>query len=329
MLYELILTDKCNRNCDFCWVKKGSYVASKDDVMAFIQKVKFLEDQKSSLFKISLFGGEPLLNIDGIRLVNQAFQDDPRCQIDVTTNGDFISSISDLENMQNINWHITAYDFKTRPEMYLSAARKLEKVFFSYTFTEKDLDSSDDFRDFARKEAKCQYKIAFSHTPSSWGQTKAQDLYQKVREIMLLELEDAIYDDKSLPVQSLLANHYLKLVFGFMANSQEIAHPTCISQRKMSFYQGKMIGNCLLLHQMAREKKILKTIIGCCGCKYECICSKSCIAEVAGETVDEKLCMIQKACFDSILDFAEKHQCNTVWRDKIVKMYLSQGENED
>ena len=73
------------------------------------------------------------------------------------------------------------------------------------------------------------------------------------------------------------------------------------------------------------EKKLNKLdFFECQGCDYMKVCTKSCIAEVKnGEIVDEKICTIEKACIDAIAMFAEKHQCNRIWRDKILKHYLS------
>jgi len=91
MTYEFIATTKCNRNCSFCWVEKSSYVASKDDAFKFVDEVKKLECGGQRKFKISLFGGEPLLNLEAIGIIIKAFEDDNRCQINISTNGDLIS----------------------------------------------------------------------------------------------------------------------------------------------------------------------------------------------------------------------------------------------
>ena len=133
MIYEFIATNRCNRQCDFCWVEKGSYIASKDDASKFIKEVKQFESYSNrQKFKISIFGGEPLLNLEAIEMIASAFSDDRRCQINISTNGDFIlQNISRIQMMPNINWHVTAYDYKTEKAKYLDIAHALQNLTFS------------------------------------------------------------------------------------------------------------------------------------------------------------------------------------------------------
>jgi MoaA/NifB/PqqE/SkfB family radical SAM enzyme len=44
MIYELILTDNCNRNCSFCDIKKSNYVETIENIQKFysgIDKSKY------------------------------------------------------------------------------------------------------------------------------------------------------------------------------------------------------------------------------------------------------------------------------------------------
>ncbi len=336
MTYEFIATNQCNRRCSFCWVKKGSYVASKNDALKFIEEVKKLETRPMPRkFKISIFGGEPLLNLEVVEAIVNAFKNDQQCQINISTNGDLIfQQLPRIQALARIKWHVTAYDFKTDTRKYLSIAQALSDLVFSYTFTESDIDDARAFKEFARDHAHVQYKIAFSHCPSSWKSIDAENLRSKVLDIMTSELEDIVDDSYSVPIQSILADHYLSLIVGAVARlhyGQDLVPTTCLTgYQKMSFFDGRFCGKCLRVPQ-SREEELAKLRFECCGgCDYEKACTKSCIAEVKdGGVVDEKLCTIEKACFDAVAMFTERHQCNRVWRDKILKHYLAKAVQEN
>lgn len=336
MTYEFIATNQCNRRCSFCWVKKGSYVASKNDALKFIEEVKKLETRPTPRkFKISIFGGEPLLNLEVVEAIVNAFKNDQQCQINISTNGDLIlQNLPRIQAFARIKWHVTAYDFKTDPRKYLSIAQALLDLVFSYTFTEFDIDDARAFKEFARDYAHVQYKIAFSHCPGSWKSIDAENLWSKVLDIMTSELEDIVDDSYSVPIQSILADHYLSLMIGAIARlhcGQNLIPTTCLSgYQKMSFFNGRFCGKCLRVPEDIEKKLSKLEFVGCKQCDYEKICTKSCIAEVRDSgMVDEKLCAIERACFDAIAMFAENHQCSSVWRDKVLKYYLADAIQEN
>ena len=51
---------------------------------------------------------------------------------------------------------------------------------------------------------------------------------------------------------------------------------------------------------------------------------KTCVAEIVNEgKVNNKLCAFEKACFDAISEYAEKHVNDRVWKHRVVEAYLN------
>ena len=122
--YELILTDKCTRNCSFCNNKQSQFVASLEQVQAFYNQV--IARQKGhplSVYQISIFGGEPTLNIDALDLTVKLFIDKP-CKIVIYTNADLIDQILDKPYISRVVLQISAYDIFSNLEKYLNVINK-------------------------------------------------------------------------------------------------------------------------------------------------------------------------------------------------------------
>jgi len=107
-----------------------------------------VKNAKQESFKISIFGGEPLLNLDGIKQIVDGFKDYEQCEdIVITTNADDFKTILNEKWIHEVSWHISAYDFMSDPGKYKNLAKVLGPSLkqIQYTFSENDIDQIKDF----------------------------------------------------------------------------------------------------------------------------------------------------------------------------------------
>lgn len=245
----------------------------------------------------------------------------------MTTNGDLASS-DVIQKLQNIFWHISIYDFMKDPDRYAELASQLRKKSFQFTFTEDTIDYVDDFRQFSRSIG-VQYKTTFSHSRASWRGLSSFELHDIAEETMMRELEDILYDPFEVPIQSILADHYLRILLGSIARKMKTGSfqtdfcPTCLDSQKKIFLKGEFIKSCLRFADLQPPQSCFKD---CQVCDYFNVCPKSCIAELDDDgKVDSKLCALEHGCFDAVCAFAEAHQCDRVWRDKVLRQYIQES----
>lgn len=324
MIYELVLTDQCTRSCSFCWVQQTSHVESKDNVLKFIDEVKKSNQQE---FVISLFGGEPLLNIEGIKLVVEQFANDPRCKsLEIATNGDLIPKIINQDWVKVLKWHISAYDIFEDATKYQQIATQLglDRTTIQYTFTENDIHLVHQFQKLARECVHAsQYRIVFSHSKMSWNSISQEKLHQLVFGVAMNELELVLNDFPK--VQSCTMLKPLKNIIGKCLldnNQQREKRFCCLDTSKRVFYNGNFIGPCLLAKDIQADHRCIYSIDPkCIHCDYDRVCSRSCFCELLdSQIVDDKLCIIEKAQFDAVSEFASKHQYSRIWREIIRRI---------
>ena len=72
-LMRLILTHQCNLNCEYCYEKHKDCQSMEFEIAKQIidNEYKKALDQNSSLFVISLFGGEPNLKFELIKQIEE------------------------------------------------------------------------------------------------------------------------------------------------------------------------------------------------------------------------------------------------------------------
>lgn len=112
MKYTLVITQKCNLACDYC------YVGHKNSVMALLTAKKivdfiFKSTPKKEKIDIGFFGGEPLLEFDLIKEITAIIQkhknfDPNRAILSVVTNGTvFSKEIKDFFAEKNVGLGIS------------------------------------------------------------------------------------------------------------------------------------------------------------------------------------------------------------------------------
>ena len=329
MTYEIVLTTSCTRNCDFCWVQKSQFFESSANIQRFIHLVK---DAKQERFKISIFGGEPLLNLDGIKQIVSGFKDYEQCEdIVITTNADNFKTILNEKWIHEVSWHISAYDFMSDPGKYKNLAKVLGPSLkqIQYTFSENDIDQVKDFQTYSRSiDSQLKYKIAFSHSRSSWTRIGESDVYSKVFNAMISEFNLALDDFPKF--RTISTANILKSILGgtgIVDGYQKKC--SCLDQmsnKKAVFYQGKFIDvPCLLLEQRRHAVDLAKNNSydsKCMNCEYFKICSQSCLGELEEDgKVDSKLCQIEKAKFDAACDFIADHKYSRILKE-LIKEYI-------
>ena len=299
--YELFLTNKCTRNCAFCDIPKNSFVSTENDATDFIEYVKQHESLLSN-FHISFFGGEPLLCIDLIYKVIDAFKDYPNCYFFATTNADLIDSLDVSRLTSRFIISISAYDIFNDAQKYEAMNQKFHalKPAFLFTFDQSTINKVDEFVSICQKN-NLEYKVAFSHSYKSWDKLPINELKSKLCSFYNGELQN-FYDSKSfVPNQSIkrYVNRFMQCIFD--KNTKEFF---CITEDKTVFYNGQDIGPCIRLKGICNFQYPRR----CKECKYAQCCSKGCVAEYHDENIDEKLCIINKVAFEAVENFISIHR---------------------
>lgn len=87
--FQLVLTERCNMACIYCYMKNKSFDMSEkvfDKHYKMLPKIMSFYNQNT--YVAALFGGEPLLNWDLIEYITPILNSDPKCKfIIVMTNG--------------------------------------------------------------------------------------------------------------------------------------------------------------------------------------------------------------------------------------------------
>ena len=313
--YQIFLTEKCNRQCSFCYINKNDYVETAQNIEKFILEVK-KQNERSSSFSIDLFGGEPLLNMNGIKQIVEGFSTYRNIQINLITNGDFIEKLYDYEYLQRIKVRVTAYDFFYDTQKYSSIVEEfksrdiIENLSFSYTFTSKDFQHINTFIDFCRNH-KVKSSVRFSHDKKSWKDVTTNVIYSTLYSFYDQQFK-TFYNKTTFDIQESISNQLRRFIQClFDDNVQEC---NCMTETNKVFYRGKFINTCIRFLETNLKKHYF--LNRCQSCQYKTICSKSCVAEYEANDVDEKLCIIQKVLFDvlskNFLDYENDHRLNQI-----------------
>jgi uncharacterized protein len=82
----VVLSEKCNLNCTYCGVDKWSKKAI--DPYLYLEEFRKMRSQyPSETIKIDFFGGEPLLQMDLIKIILDGVKDDRNLKLFMPTNG--------------------------------------------------------------------------------------------------------------------------------------------------------------------------------------------------------------------------------------------------
>lgn len=303
MVYELVLTDSCNRHCPFCYVKHNGYVETEENIKKFINHVKQTNQDKNERFSINLFGGEPFLNYRGIKMVCDNFLSDYRCNILIITNGDLITK-ENIEEIRKCSIHLSTYDIfdKSSWSRYSWIYNQFKNSICQYTITADDIEKVHKLKEIYRTLG-MNYHLRFSHDPDSWKSMSESEIYDAVYKLTLTELDEYITNFSNLTprAQDFLDYHLIRYCAGLFDRNME--ENFCAFNRKqcgkLSFYKGEFVGPCIRLI----GKQLDFSGLGCKSCRHYRICSKSCFAEITNFGVNSKLCSIEKARFDAIYFF--------------------------
>lgn len=129
---NLILTTKCQRNCEYCFAKDSMISESEFSLDNFIRAVKFLSTGPKN---INLLGGEPTLHKNFCDMLELLLKKDFRVQ--VFTNGmvknETLDSIISVINKITLKKDQLYFSVNVREEKYRSKLEtKLQERFFDY-----------------------------------------------------------------------------------------------------------------------------------------------------------------------------------------------------
>lgn len=324
MIYEITLTNNCTRSCSFCTLEQSSYVESLDNIKKYYKLILTNQNNRGNkYFIISLFGGEPLLNIPGVKLCIDLFKN-KNCDIWLYTNGDLINSIYNELYLQYLNIQISAYDIFNNVKKYQvminNLKTKCKYIQLAYTFSENDIHNIDIFINIC-KELNINYKISFSHTLSSWKNITNDMLYNYIFKYYLNTTLNFYNNNFSFILPNAISKPFTQatdLLFNYKSNIK-----TCISKNKMVFANGLYVGSCIKLF----KKNIIDDIpYNCIKCLYKNVCSKSCLAEHINKIVPEKLCIIEKSKIDVMMYIIDKY-ASDIKMKKLVQYQIDKMNN--
>ena len=283
MIYELILTDNCNRNCSFCDIKKSNYIETIENIQKFYSGI-----DKSEHYQLNLFGGEPLLNIDGINEIMHLVENDD-CEIILVTNGDFIDRLSKIYNYKRIKVQVSAYDILEDSNKYKKMYDFLgDRMNLSYVFTEDNIDKVPDYKHIC-EDIGMKYIYMLSHSERSWKNISNDNLKKKIENLVEYEIRTH---------KPMVCDRYIKR-FIELKEKGEITEQCCIDLSKKVFYKGHFTRGCIL-YDNQNIKDIVLNIGKCKDCYYRKMCFKSCFFERVNRNIPEKLCLIEKTLINSV-----------------------------
>ena len=289
MTYELILTENCNRNCSFCDIKKTDYVETAENIWNFYRTF-----DRSQKYTLVFFGGEPLLNIDGINEMMRLVEDDD-CDIRLITNGDFIDRFSRIYDKDRIKVQVSAYDIFKDYKKYFDIHGMLgEGMNLSYVFTENDIGRIREYKEISEAIGS-DYTYSLSHSERSWEKIDAEMLRRRIADLAYHEITSR---------KHIVLDRYVKRFLELRRNG-DIQERCCIDSGKMILHRGRIIRGCALLDGMDIGKQTLG-IGKCSDCYYRKICFKSCFYERVNGNIPEKLCLIEKTLVDCAYSFCRR-----------------------
>ena len=114
-----------------------------------------------------------------------------------------------------------------------------------YTFTKSDIYKACEFSKICWNN-NIKFKIAFSHSSSSWTDFKLDDLYNTVFNLIYEELVKTITEYPNF--SSIAIMKPLRLVLGHLFNEKHSDKKCrwCLDcNEKMSFFKGEFVGSCM------------------------------------------------------------------------------------
>jgi sulfatase maturation enzyme AslB (radical SAM superfamily) len=289
MTYELILTENCNRNCSFCDIRKTDYVETVENIRNFYQTF-----DRGQRYTLVFFGGEPLLNIEGINEMMHLVENDD-CDIRLITNGDFIDRFSLIYDSDRIKVQVSAYDIFKDHKKYSDMHKTLgERMNLSYVFTEDDIGKVREYKGICESIG-VDYIYSLSHSERSWRNMDSETLRRKITDLACHEI---------MSRKHVVLDRYIKRFLELRQNG-DVQERCCIDSGKMILHRGRIIRGCMLFGGMDIEKQT-SGIGKCSDCYYRTICFKSCFYERISGNVPEKLCMIERTLIDRAYEFCRR-----------------------
>ena len=296
--FEFILTEKCNRKCPFCYVSKTDFCSTITDIGIFYDSIK-AKVSDGERYAINIFGGEPLTNQFILKKLIDRFRYE-NCELHLFTNGDMLTKDYYETYLYKVYLHITAYDIFTNRKKYEDILEYVDrnKVTFSFTFDQCSIDKTKLFIDTV-KEMGVKHKVSFSHDIKSWDTIDINDLYDKIYSVYQYEMDILSVNamNENYEMSKLLAPK-LGRILERMYNYDDTDY-FCFDSKEV-FYNGKFIGGCIRYKDSTPDRTIP---IRCTSCQYRYMCNKSCPAEYVCGDIPLKLCIIEKAGFESVMDY--------------------------
>lgn len=329
MLYELFLTDMCNRSCDFCYVKQGSYRMSIKEVeQAMGGKVRHLTGGVPYI--LSLFGGEPFLNEAALVRAVELGNKDPKCtEVQIHTNGDVLMCRPELVWLfaeLPVHFVVSCYEDISMYKEMVEAIKNFtmptidHKVTLTRTITKHNVNSIDSFI-LGGWKLGCRPKLSISHDVESWKDFDVYDFWKK-ETIAELEAGAERARTNNYFVYSPIDNYVRRMLQSSIGQGKECS---CLDER-VTIYKGKTLP-CIRFNSFLFKKDPKPRPRSCLGCEYLKTCNASCRALWGREEIPKELCLINKAIFHGIEEVAKTHIQDAGWQN-LIAYYLQESQKE-
>lgn len=299
MIVDIFVTDMCNAHCPYCFVNKGNYQITKNEIDYIIQE---LSSKEVSI--INILGGEPTLSQNVIPLINELLNK-------ITHNIRLYSNGYDLEMLNYIRK--LGVDVIINYDAYNNSLEYIKNYKWNYTIAPTTIDNiisvSDNFVLYGKE---LDFGMLRYRTNNSLFWT--YDNLEKL-DSGLCELYDW-YEDKILTRhQSYLPLVLKRSLLQFIMLSKGM----CMSRdctNKISFVNGEK-RMCYAVHNMCDINK------KCLNCIYGTVCDfrRSCYAMYN----DDIMCKVEEIMMRRAQEINHRLVHNPIWQRVIMSLY--EGEN--
>ena len=333
---EVIVTTECNLRCVYCHIKKDKYHITDEEIKSLLNYLSL----RTEPYKLSLYGGEPLLYWDECRKIIEGIytlSNYSLCsKIEVCTNGVLLKEeIIDFCEFYNVEIQVSfdAYHTdKTRPHVsgikLSSFYKKLfhlygDRIKWAYTTNPSYAKDLHHIVKWFINEGIPNPRFSFVKNPSVdsryfWTEDTVNDLITSHKKLCNDYAATLQNYNKSLMTFPIL--YYLQRLIGFSGGS-DISYRNCTDNRT-SFYKGKFYLCYLWANAgipLFHKSNSLKSL--CKNCEIVGICDKGCQFTYT-DAMEERLlfCKMQKGLYNNVISLNDKLKDEPQWQRIFVNI---------
>lgn len=324
---QLVITDKCNSSCKYCYMKNGN---------RFMDDITFLnicDDITDNEFIIDIFGGEPLLNVDMVYYILKYMKDDPRCKkTNIYSNGllltqDFCDEIWKYKlsssTKMDVQYHLS-FDGLWQENGYQKHLEKKElyKQLVLHPIcmiSPEHLNMRENYLFFLNEfEMVPNFKIVKDNI---WSPNKVEEFKIELKKL-LDEYVSILETTNQNCLPGFIQNYFLKTIDGLIRN---VTVENCGAGRDHVAYMPNGEKFECARFGTNKTKCLYNVFRKCEKCDIYDICEKGCLYDnqLIGSPSDE-LCKLYHVIYEEVIKLNNRLKNNGQWQDTV--MGLLKGE---